>query len=301
MLLVCIILSLMIIILAIRWILQVESLRKAVKQMENIEKQPNTNHQLKALPFGVNLEALFTKINDLYLARQQERIIYQRRERQIRREIENISHDLRTPLTSILGYIELIQHDELDETEKEEYLNIIKLRAKVLQGFIQDFYELSRIEGENYPLVLEKISIQDIIAEVAVAYYKEFEEKKISVELQLEEAKVFIIGDRTQLNRVLGNLIGNALKYSKNNFVIKQFSSNKDCILQFINEKGMLTDLELNQLFDRFYCGDYSRSNQSTGLGLTISKILVDRMKGKIEARIEGEMLVIELRFQTYS
>jgi len=301
MLLVCIILSLIIIILAIRWILQVESLRKAVKQMENIEKQPNTNHQLKALPFGVNLEALFTKINDLYLARQQERIIYQRRERQIRREIENISHDLRTPLTSILGYIELIQHDELDETEKEEYLNIIKLRAKVLQGFIQDFYELSRIEGENYPLVLEKISIQDIIAEVAVAYYKEFEEKKISVELQLEEAKVFIIGDRTQLNRVLGNLIGNALKYSKNNFVIKQFSSNKDCILQFINEKGMLTDLELNQLFDRFYCGDYSRSNQSTGLGLTISKILVDRMKGKIEARIEGEMLVIELRFQTYS
>ena len=180
-------------------------------------------------------------------------------------------------------------------------MNIIKLRAKVLQGFIQDFYELSRIEGENYPLVLEKISIQDIIAEVAVAYYKEFEEKKITVELQLEEAKVFIIGDRTQLNRVLGNLIGNALKYSKNNFVIKQFSSNKDCILQFINEKGMLTDLELNQLFDRFYCGDYSRSNQSTGLGLTISKILVDRMKGKIEARIEGEMLVIELRFQTYS
>ena len=154
------------------------------------------------------IEELLKEINNIYQARQQERIVYQRREIQIRREIENISHDLRTPLTSIIGYVELMQDAQTNETGRAEYLQVIRKRAKVLQGFIQDFFELSRIEGENYPL------------------------------------------------------------------------------------------LELGLIFDRFYTGDLSRNNQSAGLGLTISKKLVDKMKGNIEARLDDNLFVIELRFK---
>ncbi|HWT73909.1 MAG TPA: HAMP domain-containing sensor histidine kinase [Mobilitalea sp.] len=293
----CIGLFILVIVLTVRLIFLNRAIRGASRQMAAIEQQPDRNRQLKALTLERDIEELFTKINDIYLARQQERIIYQRRETQIRREIENISHDLRTPLTSIIGYVDLLQNDELEDKEKEEYLDIIKRRARVLQGFIQDFYELSRIEGENYPLLLENVPVQTMLAEAAVAYYHEFEKKKITVELELEENTVSVIADKIQLNRVFNNLLQNALKYADHIFVIKQITANKECILQFKNEKGTMTERELNVIFDRFYCGDLSRSNNSTGLGLTISKLLVEKMKGSIHALLENDMFIIEIRF----
>lgn len=300
MLYLCISLSVIVLLLAIRLLLLMRALREAEKQMTAIEQQPKENRQLKAITFDRDLERLLSKINDIYLTRQKERIIYQRRETQIRREIENISHDLRTPLTSIIGYVDLMQNDELKVEEREEYLEIIKRRARVLQSFIHDFYELSRIEGENYPLFLEKVTIQTIIAEVAVAYYHEFERKHITVELEMEENSSYIIADKIQLNRVLNNLIQNALKYANQSFLIKQYTSGNECILQFQNEKGNMSAIELDYIFDRFYCGDITRNNNSTGLGLTITKILVDKMKGTISAQIIGEMFIIKVHFPSY-
>lgn len=293
----CIIFFILIVYLTIRLTFLTKAMREASKQMTAIEMQPEANQQLKALTFDKDIEELFTKINDIYQTRQQERIIYQRRETQIRREIENISHDLRTPLTSIIGYVDLIQNDEPEEQEKEEYLTIIKRRAKVLQGFIQDFYELSRIEGENYPILLEAVTVQSLLAETAVAYYHEFEKKHIRVELEMEDKKADIIADKIHLNRVFNNLIQNALKYSSKVFTIRQFIKEKECILRFQNDKGNLTENEMDLIFDRFYCGDLSRSNNSTGLGLTITKILVEKMKGRIHAYLEGEMFIVEVSF----
>ncbi|MDF2845378.1 MAG: phoR2 [Herbinix sp.] len=292
-----IILFILVVLLVLRLSFLYRSVKAAVKQMSLIEQLPEENQQIKDIPFDKNLELLLKKINELYLARQEERIAYQRREIQIRREIENISHDLRTPLTSILGYVDLIQNDDLEENEKEEYLQIIKKRAKVLQGFIQDFYELSRIEGEDYPLKLEAVTVQTILAETAVAYFNEFEKKNIQVNLELMEQKTDLIADKIQLNRIFNNLIQNALKYSSEIFTIKQIDGNKECILRFQNDKGNLSERELELIFDRFYSGDSSRNNHSTGLGLTITKILVEKMKGSINAYLEEELFVIELRF----
>jgi len=255
------------------------------------------NRQLKAFTIDKKIEALLKKINDLYGARQQERNVYQRRETQIRREIENISHDLRTPLTSILGYVDLVQDEETTESERVEYLMIIYKRARVLQGFIQDFYEISRIEGDNYPFLLESIPVQGMLSEAVVAYYHEFEKNNIQVTVELEEKQSFIIADKIQFNRILNNLIQNALKYAQKQFMIKQFTLDGYCILQFKNDKNTITGEDLNVIFERFYTQDQSRNNQSTGLGLTITKVLVEKMKGQIEARLEKDLFVIELRW----
>jgi len=260
--------------------------------MEEIEEHPERNRQIKIFTTNHHMEQLLTKINYIYQARQQERIKYQRREIQIRIEIENISHDLRTPLTSIIGYVDLIQDTQ---TKRDEYLQIIKKRAKVLQSFIQNFYELSRIEGDNYPLALEVINVQNIISEVVVAYYNEFAEKKIQVEIELDEKPCLIIADKLQLNRILNNLIQNAIKYSQSQFIIKQYILNGKCIIWFQNERNQMKEDELKYIFERFYTGDLTRNNRSTGLGLTISKILVEKMKGSIEAKFDGEFFVIEL------
>lgn len=292
------ILVVIIIILAVQICFFNRALRGASKQMDDIEKHPERNRQVTTFATNRRFEELLNRINRIYQARQQERIIYQRRETQIRREIENVSHDLRTPLTSIIGYVDLIQDGETSEADKQEYLNIIHKRARVLQGFIQDFYEISRIEGENYPLLLSRIPVQPMVSEAAVAYYNEFDKRDIKVSVELEEKQCCIIADKIQFNRILNNLIQNALKYADKLFVIRQFTTAGWCILQFKNDKYNMKEEELKLIFDRFYIGDQTRNEGSTGLGLTITKILVEKMKGSIEARLEENMFVIELRWK---
>lgn len=291
-------LVLVIVLLAAHLFILRHMINETVKQMTEIEEHPERNRQLKMISTNRRIENLLKKINDIYMARQQERIVYQRRETQIRREIENISHDLRTPLTSIIGYVDLIKDEQTKDTEREEYLLIIQKRARVLQGFIQDFYELSRMEGEDYPLLLDVVQVQNSLSEVVVAYYQEFEKKQIHVEIDLEEKPCSIIVDQIQFNRILNNLIQNAIKFTGIQFSIKQFTLEGECIIQFQNDRNQTKETELKLIFDRFYTGDSTRNNQSTGLGLTIAKILVEKMKGSISASLEGDLFTIELRFK---
>lgn len=292
---VCIVLFLLVLLLAVRLYFLRRALFLAAENMEEIEDAPDQNRQLKSRSTDRSLEQLLRRINLLYSERQKERINYQRREQQIRQEIENISHDLRTPLTSILGYLDLIEDEDTSEAEQMEYLGIIRRRAKILQGFIGDFYEISRIEADDYPLQLASIPVQILLKEVVVAYYLEFEKRNITVNISLEDMPCSIIADKLQFERILNNLVQNALKYAENQFTIKQTRTKDSCCIQFINDTANLTEEELSRIFERFYTGDQSRANKSSGLGLTITKLLTEKMKGSIEAKIENNLFVIEL------
>ncbi len=293
---ICLILILLSIFLAARLCLLHRAIRRAAGDMEEIEDQPESNRQLKTASIDCSLERLLKQINVVYRARQLERIRYKRRELQIRQEIENISHDLRTPLTSILGYLDLIEDEETTAQEREEYLGIIRRRARVLQSFIQDFYEISRIQADDYPIKRTSILVQGLVKEVIVAYYHSFEERHIQVHISLEESPCRLLADRNQLERILNNLIQNALKYARRNFSIKQFVTGDHCVLQFINDAEGISEEDLGRIFERFYTVDQSRSGQSSGLGLTIAKTLTEKLKGTIEARMEGDLFIIELK-----
>ncbi|WMJ87950.1 sensor histidine kinase [Anaerocolumna sp. MB42-C2] len=291
-------LSVLCIYFAVRFIILSRSIQNTAEQMEEIQAIKDSNRILKAISTDKPMEKLLQRINILYDSGQRERIQYQRRETQIRKEIENISHDLRTPLTSIMGYVDLIQDPLSTEVEKEEYLNIIYKRAKVLQGFIEDFYELSRMEGEEYPVHYEIISAGTILKEVVVSYYQQFEKKGIQVDIQIEEKPCYIIADKIQLNRIFNNLIQNALKYTKSFFRLKLYSAEEECIILFQNDHNLLKDDEIEHIFDRFYTGDETRNGQSTGLGLTIAKLLTENMKGKISAKIKDNLFTIEINWK---
>jgi signal transduction histidine kinase len=267
MLYISIVLFIIIIVLTAQISLIYKDLSETSREMDEIEDHPENNRQLKSFSANKRIEELLRRVNRIYQARQRERIVYQRRELQIRREIEDISHDLRTPLTSIMGYVNLIQDKESTEAEKDEYLGIIQKRSRLLQSFIQDFYEISRIEGDDYPFCMDSISIQSVVSEAVVAYYHEFEKKNIDVTVSLSEKQSIIIVDKTQFNRIVNNLIQNALKYTKLQFIIKQFVKDDKCYLQFMNDKGNMSEEELKRIFDRFYTGDQTRGSQSTGLG----------------------------------
>lgn len=291
----CILFTIIILLLVAYLCFIHRALRRAARDMEQIEEQPEQNRQLKSVYGLRSLEQVLQRINILYTARQEERIHYQRRELQIRQEVENISHDLRTPLTSILGYLDLLQDEDTSLKEREEYLEIIRKRAKVLQGFIQDFYEISRIEADDYPLLLTSLPVQGTVKEAIVSYYLDFERRNIQVEVSMEDTPCYIIADKIQFDRILNNLIQNALKYANKKFILRQSITKNYCRLQFINDTEGLTEDELSKIFERFYTGDQSRNNQSTGLGLTITKALTQKMKGQIEAKIERNQFILEL------
>jgi signal transduction histidine kinase len=274
------------------------SIHKAVRQMEEISRLGESNRKLQAITNDRHLEKLLQKINTVYQTQQKERIRYQRKEDRIRMEIENISHDLRTPLTSIMGYVELIKDPATKESERTEYLDIIHKRARVLQGFIEDFYELSRIEGEDYPITYEIIAVQPALKEAVVSYYQQFEKKQIKVDIQLEEKPCSIIAGRMQFYRILNNLIQNALKYAHTFFTLKQFTENGECVILFQNDNSQLKQKDMDNIFERFYTGDESRKGQSTGLGLTIAKMLAENMRGKICASLDNGIFTIELRWR---
>ena len=295
-----IVLIILILFLSARLFFLHKAINSASDQMEEIENYPEQNRHLKSSFPDKKLERLLRKINEVYLARQQERIVYQKRETQLRQEIENISHDLRTPLTSILGYASFLKEDDLKPEERREYVDIIQKRARILQSFIQDFYEISRIEADDYPLVLEVIPDQSLLKEALDAYYHEFEQKQLGITAELEDRPALIIADKIQFNRILNNLIQNALKYSKRQFKIRQFMAHGCCFIQFINDTGVTGSEELPLIFNRFYTGDQSRGNLSSGLGLTITKLLVEKMKGQIDARMEQDMFIIEIMWRCH-
>lgn len=295
---VCLGLSLFLVFLLFKLFFLRKAIAKTIEQMKEMELQPENNRKLKAITADSQFQRLLSVINKAYLARQEERIGYQRKETKIRNDIENISHDLRTPLTSVLGYLELME-DSNSEEERQEYLGIVRKRARLLQSFIQDFYEMSIMEGDKYPLVLETVEVQSILKECMVAFFHEFEKRHLGVSIELEDRPVFLIADRMLLNRIINNLLSNVLKYASEKFILKQFVAQGYCVIQFMNDRRNITDEELKVIFERFYTGDQSRSSQSTGLGLTITKLLVEKLQGAIEARFEGEFFMIEIRWKT--
>lgn len=275
----------------------IRGLKSVTAQMDEIEKQPEQNRQLKNPDTSHSMEELLSRINRIYQSRQKERIRLQRREEGIRREIENISHDLRTPLTSILGYFDLMEDEDVSEAEKEEYLKIIKKRAKGLKSLIDNFYDISRLEGENYPVTMEEVPIQSAVRETVLGFYREFEEKHIQVTIELEETEYLVTADKLQLNRILTNLIQNALKFGSKYFEIRQESKAGTCCIQFRNDQEGMKEEELNLIFGRFYTRDATRSRGSSGLGLTIIKLLAEKQKICVKAWLEEGTFVIELQF----
>ena len=272
-----------------------KEVKHIIRQMQEIERYPETNVRLKANYLDSSLEQLMTRLNEIYAIMQQERIRYERREHTIRREIENISHDLRTPLTSVIGYVTLLQEGKLSEDEQKEYLDIIYKKSKELQSFIKAFYELSRLEASDEILVYEEINLNTVLADTLVSYYTDFATKNIEVTIDLPKEESWYLTDRVQIQRIINNLIQNALKYSQKKFHINLKRTKDGYELFFQNDTSGMTGDMIENVFERFYTCDISRSSQNTGVGLTIVKALVEKMNGTISAQLLNQDFCIQI------
>lgn len=242
-------------------------------------------------------EELLTAINALLALREREEGDYRRQEQAIRQQIANISHDLRTPLTSILGYLQLLEGEGLSPEERREYLSIVQGRARALQSMIVSFYDLSRLEGGEYPLSRERVDLYHVLSELVAEFYNDFERSGFDMTVELREGLPAVTADPAGVLRVFTNLIRNALEHGRERMSILLYQEGGEVVSVFANDAPGLTPEDVTHVFDRFFTADKMRTGQSTGLGLAIVKALVERMGHTVTAELEGDLFRVVVRW----
>lgn len=220
-----------------------------------------------------------------------EHIRYTLGDSKLKNAVSSISHDLRTPLTAICGYMDLLAREETSDTVRE-YLSVIDGRVQALKELTEELFRYSVIMSvDNYEL-RENVSLKRALEESLAAYYGAFKNAGIEPDVHLPESDVICRLNASALSRILSNILSNAVKYSDGGFYV---SLNADGVLQFKNQAAGLDEIQVGHLFDRFYT--VASGSQATGLGLSIAKALTEEMHGRIEAGYHDGCLVIRLIF----
>lgn len=293
MILAVILLTVLCVFLLLRIYALERNLRQGASQLKNRKAEGSAAPLRLAAP-NPAAEELMAQVNGLLREMEDQRSDFRNREQALRRQIANVSHDLRTPLTSILGYLQLLEKEELSPEERREYLSTIESRARVLQGLITSFYDLSRLEAGEYPILREKVDLREVLGELLAAYYDELE-AHFDVTVDLPEDLPQVWGDRAAMTRVYSNLLRNAMEHGSGTLSISAWSGNGEVSVRVSNGGAELTDEDLPHVFDRFYTTDKTRSGRNTGLGLAIVKALAYQMEGRAEAELTGDQFSIIL------
>lgn len=257
-----------------------------------------SNERLRVSTTSKALRNLVIHINNILSNKQQSEIRYKNIDRELREAIANISHDLRTPLTSIRGYMQLIKNEDMDEDEKREYIEIVDKRAKSLQSLLEGFYDLSRLEAKEYEFDLKSINLYEILCDVLAGFYNEFTLKGFEPVINLSEDVPNIIGDENAVRRVFINLMQNTLKHGEKIIDISLEKHEKYLVTTFTNDAPDLKEEDVVHIFERFFTGDRMRTGQNTGIGLAITKTLVEQMGYNISAILNGEKLSIIIKWK---
>ena len=211
-------------------------------------------------------------------------------DKELKNAITNISHDLRTPLTTICGYLSL-----LDKEEKSEHiarqLSIIKNRTFALKQLVEELFRYTTIISDTENSIYTETVINNVLEDCISSYYAIFKEKGITPNINLCEQKIVRSVDKTALLRIFNNIIDNAIKYSEGDLTISLFENGK---IVFSNHTSDLNEIQIGKLFDRFYTVNTAR--KSTGLGLSIAKALIEKMDGNISADYSNNVLSIIIK-----
>ncbi|CAM4496684.1 signal transduction histidine kinase [Paenibacillus endophyticus] len=218
-------------------------------------------------------------------------------EQNIRLSITGLSHDLRTPLTSLAGYLQLMEKAPSPE-KQQEYLAIILDSVKVLQGLTERFYELTRLELNENSYDIQSLNLEHAVCECFLRFFEEFDRKKIELNIKDAANPPEVCADPMALQRVLYNLIQNLLRYAIGTVTISFYEEGGFHAVKIGNETEIPLPNHIDSIFDRFHTADPSRSSQGTGLGLYISRKLVHGMGGEITAEKDKQMLFIIVKLR---
>lgn len=270
------------------------------KQLRSINRQldkrlsENTRQPLTIDLFNKTINKLAININLCLKLEEKQRLEGIREQKQFKELISNISHDLRTPLTAIKGYQQLLEKETLSNTQLEK-LHTAQKYTDELGDLIEHFFEYSYLITARVEPSLEKINLTNLAIDCVLSYIGIFEEKNISVNIE-KTPPIYVLGDKNMLTRVIENLLNNCAKHSLGDIDVKIESKSKARIT-FINPVNPNININVDKLFHRFYTGDSTR-NKSTGLGLSIVEFLVEQMNGNVGAYLDTKSNKIAIFFE---
>lgn len=289
----CGILFMAVILLIVKIFLLKKSMNEICTEFtERLAQDTNTLISVSSRDKHVRMFA--SEINIQLRRLRKERQKYQKGDRELKDAVTNISHDLRTPLTAICGYLDLLEHKE-QSLEVSKYLGQIKNRTEALKQLTEELFRYSVITTVRSE-VMEPVSLNRALEDSLLSYYGAFTEKGIHPKISLPEISVQRLLDASALTRIFDNILSNALKYSDGPLEVWLTEDGK---ITFTNTAKAMTPVMAGRLFDRFYTVETGRN--STGLGLSIAKLLTERMGGSISAEYSHGELKIVLIFSVTS
>lgn len=282
------------VILLLLLILQRYEIKNISRQIKDIRSK-DTNQLVHTAGSNRTYAELINEINCLLHEMRDRKIDYQKKGHALEQMMTNISHDLRTPLTSAMGYIGLIKDDHIPQEEKEREIEIIEKRLVRLEELINSFFEFSKIISSDVPPEMSELNLTAVLEESVVHYYDDYCGRDRKIILDCADPKINIRTNRNMLMRIFDNLIGNALKHGEGDLTISVKKS-ETVTLRFEN-KLTASEIDTDRIFDEFYTTDISRTKGNTGLGLAIAKQFTDMLGGKISAEHKGDVFAVTMEF----
>ncbi|MCL2807050.1 MAG: HAMP domain-containing histidine kinase [Coriobacteriia bacterium] len=276
---------------ALIWILL---LKRDIRQLATKLKQivgVDTNANVTTSTFDKDIAMLAENVNIMLERNRCESVLKNRAEADLKRAITNISHDLRTPLTSALGNLQMLESGDLDEDTRLRYLKTASGRLEALSGLMNNLFEFTQIIEGRTNIVLQKVNICNALRDTLSAYYAELGAKGFIVDVVIPDTPAICYCDGDLLRRVLQSLMKNVCVHGRDFLHICLYGNS----MEIANKADNLDELDTERIFERFYTADASRTSKNTGLGLAISKELITQMNGTIHAAVEGELLVMRI------
>ena len=271
-------------------IISLKTAARSIKRQFAEKLETDTNTVISIHSADRDMRELAGSINTQLKKLRAEHNRYVSGDAELKAAITNISHDLRTPLTAICGYLEVMKKEEKSE-QMEKYLDIIGGRAELMKQLTEELFRYSVILSSDADAEIEELSVNQVLEDCIMGYYAALSEKGITPEIELCEEKVIRKVNKNALARTFNNLMNNALKYSGGDLFIS-LSAEGEII--FSNTAADLTTVQVERLFDRFYTVQAARN--STGLGLSIARTFIEQMNGSISAELADSRLIIRIK-----
>lgn len=215
--------------------------------------------------------------------------------------ITNVSHDLKTPLTSIVNYVDLLKRENLPDERTRQYVEVLEQKSQRLKQLTEDLVEASKISSGNIELEIVRVELQSMLMQACGEFEERLEERGLTLVWRMEKEPVYIMADGRQLWRILENLLGNINKYARENTevqVILRRVEDAEVLITLQNVSREKITIEADELTGRFVRGDASRSTEGSGLGLSIAQNLAELLEGRLELQMEDDLFTACLYFK---
>ena len=286
-----IILLLILISLLIKLFFINKSIREINNNMSEILNS-DTNNLITISTSNKEIIKLVSDLNNELKNLRMQKLQYESGNQELKRNITNISHDLRTPLTAINGYIDFIKDNNKKERQKE-YIEIIERKTNDLIELTESLFDFSKTIDNGIEIKKEKNCINEILEESLAGYYVIFTENNIQPKVEICEEKIYKNIDKNSIIRVFENILSNVTKYSNGDFKVMLDKNGK---ITFSNKATTLDATTVEKIFDRYYTVE--NAQRSTGLGLSIAKKLIELNNGKIVGKYIKGKIIIEIEFK---